>query len=414
VSLLILNRTPLAFVPYHKWLADCQEEVVLLTSTAGLSASYLESVKDFYTEIHTFDKYEANFNVEVVALELHQKYQFRKIIAISELDIIRAGRLREHLGIPGQNLSSAWIFRDKVMMKELAESQRIAVTPFKRLNSILDLLYFIEQHGFPVLVKPTTGAASIAINIIRDRVGLQKFCDLNSPALADVPLNLAVEKFVEGTMYHLDGIVVDGKVKVIWPSVYVNDCLSYQENQYLGSLLLAIDNPLTPRLLHFGRNLLHKFPTPDVCTFHIEVFHTPDDRLLLNEVASRTGGARVGEVLENSFGVHPNEAFVRYQCGLKLDNLENSDLSAPKILSGWLVMPPEKGVFKGSPATCPFNWIVDYSLTAELDKEYDFAQHSVDSIATFVLEGKTENELKGYIQQSATWFARETQWGQLT
>lgn len=413
MSVLILNRTPLPFVPYHKWLVDFKEKVVLITTSTGLSEEYLEAVKKFYSELYVFEKYESNFNVETLALELNHKYQFSKIIAISELDIIRAARLREHLAIPGQNLQSAWIFRDKVTMKEFAESKLIAVTPFKRLNSVLDLVYFIEQHGFPVLVKPTTGAASVAIHIIRDQVDLQRFCDANSPILADVPLNLVVEKFVEGTMYHIDGIVIDGNVKVIWPSVYVNDCLSYKENTYLGSLLLANDNPLTYRLLDFSHNLLKKFPTPQVCTFHIEVFYTPDNRLLLNEVASRTGGARVGEVLENSFGVHPNEAFVRYQCGLKIDHLENTNVSEPKILSGWLVIPPEKGVFEGAPETCPFDWVVDYSVTAELGKEYNFAQHSVDSIATFVLEGRTENELKSYIQQSVAWFYQKTKWSPL-
>lgn len=414
MSVLILNRTPLPFVPYHKWLSDFSEKIVLITTSVGLSEEYLASVKEFYSEVHIFENYESNFNVETLALELNQKYQFSKIVAISELDIIRAARLREHLAIPGQNLQSAWIFRDKVIMKEFAESQRIAVTPFKRLNSVLDLVYFIEQHGFPVLVKPTTGAASVAIHIIRNQVDLQYFCDVNSPTHADVPLNMAVEKFVEGTMYHIDGIVINGNVKVIWPSVYVNDCLSYKENAYLGSLLLANDNPLTYRLLDFGRNLLKKFPTPEVCTFHIEVFHTPDNRLLLNEVASRTGGARVGEVLENSLGVHPNEAFVRYQCGLKIDNLENSNVSEPKILSGWLVMPPEKGVFEGAPETCPFDWVLDYSVTAQSGKEYNLAQHSVDSIATFVLEGNTENELKNHIQQLAAWFSQETKWSPLT
>jgi hypothetical protein len=49
----------------------------------------------------------------------------------------------------------------------------------------------------------------------------------------------------------------EGEVKAIWPSRYINDCVSFGANPYLASISLSATNPLVPRLQQFIVKVLH-------------------------------------------------------------------------------------------------------------------------------------------------------------
>jgi len=57
--------------------------------------------------------------VEYLALKLFDVYHFTHVIYQAEQDIIRAARIREELGLPGQSVVSANCFRDKCVMKQM-------------------------------------------------------------------------------------------------------------------------------------------------------------------------------------------------------------------------------------------------------------------------------------------------------
>lgn len=46
----------------------------------------------------------------------------------------------------------------------------------------------------------------------------------------DSPVDLEVECFVQGQMYHIDGLVLGGKLKICWPSCYVNTVVDFEQN----------------------------------------------------------------------------------------------------------------------------------------------------------------------------------------
>lgn len=68
----------------------------------------------------------------------------------------------------------------------------------------------------------------------------------------DSALDLDIEVFCVGEMYHIDGFVHDGDVKLCWPSKYTNPCVDFNNSKYLASYSLLPNNPLTPKLqVHF-------------------------------------------------------------------------------------------------------------------------------------------------------------------
>jgi hypothetical protein len=107
------------------------------------------------------------------------------------------------------------------------------------------------------------------------------------PRLDDNDLFIDVETFVVGTMYHIDGFILNGEVKFVWPSRYVNTCVGFKENPFLASCSLSPRNPLTARLQQFAVDVVTRLDEPTnngSYPFHCEAWHTPDDRIVLCEI----------------------------------------------------------------------------------------------------------------------------------
>src|SRR5690606_4877229 len=110
--------------------------------------------------IEAFDNYRENGCVELKAIELYEKFQYHTVLANTEADILRAARLRKRFDLKGQSISSAINFRDKIVMKTKAQKHGIKTPPFTKITCAFDLIEFIEEYHYPVLLKPIDGAAS--------------------------------------------------------------------------------------------------------------------------------------------------------------------------------------------------------------------------------------------------------------
>ncbi|QHZ49235.1 ATP-grasp domain-containing protein [Bacillus sp. NSP9.1] len=397
MSTLILNKTAYGKSPYDVWLEELDGPVVMLTS-----ADRVNECRN-YDVIEAFDDYPVNGCIEMRALELNETYHFKTIIASSEFDMLRAGKLRSLLGIKGQSYESARLFRNKVLMKEHVKKAGVRVPDFKKIDSAADLSMFVQTFGFPVIVKPVYGSGSVDTTVLRNR---QDMWDFLAKGLPD---HLEVEVFIEGDMYHIDGLILGGETILSWPSRYINGCLAFQEQQFLGSLQLERKNPLTRRLIDFVQKVLDALPVPETTTFHAEVFHTPDDELVFCEVASRTGGAMVREATAQTFGFDINEVCVKAQCGLDFHIPEMNN--GPRHLSGWLLIPPKDGVLKEIKAAPSAGWLAKQHISAQPGDRFHGSSSSVDAIASCLVTGRTEAELSGSIDRLAMWFQDHTVWG---
>ncbi|WML27354.1 ATP-grasp domain-containing protein [Neobacillus sp. OS1-33] len=399
MSILILNRVPYSKCPYDKWLNLLNDDIILFTS----EETYPD-YKDKFNKVIPFKDYQKNGNVERIALELHKEYQFQTIIAISELDLLRAAQIREYLKLDGQSYNSALAFRNKMLMKKtIKKSDDVDIPKFQEINSTLDILKFIEQNGYPVVIKPICGSGSINTTVLKDSEELELFISNNTF------IDLMIEEYIDGDMYHIDGLIVDNDVIFSWPSKYVNGCLAFQTGNYLGSYILDEKNPMNKRLKLVCQNVLSQFPLPSYTTFHLEVFHTKDDKIYFCEVASRTGGARVNEVLNYSFNLDITKLWIQSQCGLLDSKLIQQSYTINQY-TGWLLIPPKKGELCNIPMGIPPEYIIDYKLNGKIGSSFSEATISVDHIASFLVKGETEQDLKSNLQKSAEWFDKHTKW----
>jgi phosphoglycolate phosphatase-like HAD superfamily hydrolase len=146
--------------PYDRWAGGEADLHLLVAEERADGYAHLPNV-------HRFPSYRTNGMLERVALELAQSVPVSVVVARAEPDLLRAARLRDRLGLPGQGYHSALAFRDKVVMKRRLAVARIPVPAFAPIDTALDLLEFIERHGLPVVVKPARGSGSLGVSVVR-------------------------------------------------------------------------------------------------------------------------------------------------------------------------------------------------------------------------------------------------------
>jgi biotin carboxylase len=397
MSVLILNHSSLAAIPYDRMLAGEPGPFVVFSDAARMRWMN-EDPADFADRyvIETFENYDLNDLVELRALQLDEKYHFNQIVTFWEFDLLRAARIRERLGLPGQSVRSATVYRDKVVMKDVASAAGIPVTPYRGITSAMDVIDFVAEHGLPVVVKPRNGGGSLGIRIVRTQADLEALLAAGLTPHMEAITDLMIEKYVDGLMYNVDGVVLNDKLVCVWPAQYFNDSLSFSRHQPLGSVLLAPDHPLRRRLQDLTRKVIASFPTPFAMTFHCEIFHTTDDQLLLCEIASRTGGARVGDMIRLGFGIDMNTAWQRNICGLPIEIPER--LSDPESLPSeplaWLAIPSQPGAIFAYPETVPFDWVTEPKYIVKPDEVLGEATINGDFIGTYVVHGESEQQLR--------------------
>ncbi|MFD8645435.1 NikS protein [Streptomyces zaomyceticus] len=403
MTTLVLHRGSLRANPYERWLAGHGEKIVLLGSAEQLALFGEELPTEApYLHAEVVTDYDTGAHVEQRAAELVEEFGVTHVVACQEFDILRAAALRERFGLPGQRPGSALVYRDKWEMKKLATAAGIPVAAHTLLRSAAELDAFADTHGLPVVVKPRQGLLSVGVSVLRTReelAGWARDAELLRP---DGEPEWLAETFVAGSMCHIDGTVLDGRIATMWPSQYQYALADFRDRKGRVDIALDTADPLARRLVAFGERILEAFGGPEHFAFHIEVFHTPDGELVLCEAASRAGGAGVRDVQRALFGFDPMEYPVRRQLGLPAPAGERAD---PARLAGQLLFTKRPGVLAAlpDPATLP-EGVVKYTTYAEVGDTVQDASHSGDFLAAFVVVGADRAGTEARIRAAEAWF----------
>jgi hypothetical protein len=335
---------------------------------------------------------------ELRAYELAEHRPFDRILTCNEFDLVRAGRLRERFGLDGQTESSALAFRDKMLMKELA-SREVAVPPFARLVTIADVLEFVKKNDYPVVIKPVDQGGSRDITILRCHDDLLEFSRCRWRP------DLMIEGFTEGDIYHVDAIIAP-EFHFVSSSMYHNTPLDVLAGKNLGCIQLHPSEPMAVRLSGFLETLLRVLPSPEVGIYHLEVFRTPDDRLLLCEIACRPGGGRIPILLRHTYGIDIKETWFRLQCGLELRAEPDP---APGFVHTDLAIPPRDRVLAAVPGRPPFPWVVDHVIdpTVSVGEPTGPPKSCASYICYTIIRGSTSSELIDRMQICEAWLGQQ-------
>ncbi|WP_405144239.1 hypothetical protein OG589_41230 [Sphaerisporangium sp. NBC_01403] len=397
MSVLIVHRSPLEPFPYHRWLRDYEGPVVILAARDRFEP-FGEQVPVGnlgYTHLETFDD---DDRVAERVVQLAAEYGTTHLIGEHEADVLRVATLREQLGLPGPRTADVLPFRDKALMKEHAVRAGVEVAPHTVPHTAADVLAFAEVHGFPLVFKNRTSFNSIGLRILRDQDALTAFL---AEAYGAPREDLLLEAYIPGRMCHVDGLVVNGETVLAWPSQYQYELASFGTDP--GSrvdLALDPDDPLTDRLLELTERTLAGLRSPGGHlrdhAFHAEIFHTPDDRLVLCEIACRSGGGKIREVFHTLFGVNLAENSIRAQLGLPLPEVEQVVRSGrrpkPARMAGQVLMMKRPGLIHSLPDAPQEPWVEHFYLYARTGQVVPPAAGSADFLTVVIASAPTRAE----------------------
>lgn len=397
MTILILSSTEREKNPYDAWFSNSKEEIILFCPKEKYETF---NIKD-YLYIEAFNDYFNNEEVEKRVLELSNKYHFTHILSISEFDVIRSTKLRKLLNLPGQALMSAECYRNKVLMKEKLKNSSVNIPLYEKVSSKKQVFNFISKIGYPIVIKPISGSGSMGVTIAQDANDIEDFFNTHSN---DYHL-FEVEEYIQGEMYHIDGLIKNNGIIFSSVSHYYNNCLEFQENQPLSSYMLEEKNPLYNRFIEQVNQVIHCLPQYESGSFHAEFFVTQNNDIYLCEIASRTGGGEISKSIEHSTGLVMNQCSFYLQLGYNI-----AEVPKKNKYSGFVLLPPKVGQYKGILEELNFDWVVVIKNKAKVGQEYTGAKNSVDYIISVIIEGINEKELINRINIVIDWYNDNVQW----
>ena len=162
---------------------------------------------------------------------MQDKLWVDRLEATIEAHTMAAAQVREACTIPGTSVRTAWLCRDKPSMKEVLRSAGVPTAASAAVDSAAGAREFAERTGFPLILKPRSGAgASGTVRVdsvaeLDDALGVFGGQGVES---------IAVEEFVEGHEGFYDTIAVDGHVAVDFVSHYYPNVLEAMRTRWIS------------------------------------------------------------------------------------------------------------------------------------------------------------------------------------
>lgn len=405
MNILILNRSALVNRPYRSWLGP-EHRLILLTDARPVAADpdVRRQQLDDYDEARVLERFHDDAVVELDVIALHDKYQFDSILALGEFDLLRAARLREFLGIPGASVAAVTPFRDKLRMKQMLQAHGVPVTAFDAVSSATDLVGFVRARGYPVVVKPRRGGGSAGVVVLHNDDDLRRYVAASPLLGGDYPAHLLVEAYVEHELLHVDGILVDGTERLVWPSSQGDtSCLGALAGAAICSGTVDVDDPRRVPVQELTLRALTALAAPPTTLFHAEIFQTADGSLVFNEVGCRMGGGRIEEMLQLAFGISLPEVYVKAMFSRELPTIP----ATPTQMAGLALVPPRPGRVVAIPDACPVPGVADFRVRVRPGDVLKSSTASVESVASALVTGARQCEVSSTLDALLAWTERE-------
>ena len=261
-------------------------------------------------------------------LSQHYKPGDKSAIAVmSEFTMDEAAKLRDHFktkfNMFGSGVELTELFRNKLKMKEVLAKGNVRLPKYREFdvqayqthpNQYLQTLeHFL---GYPMFIKPIDGAASIGTAYIRDRSSLEQWCNQS----IDSKQRFEIDEFIDGDLYHVDGVIQNNQIKFLFPSRYLHPNADGLSGKPICSMTLSPDSEDYQRLSEFAKETHKHFPEIPDGLFHLEVFKNRENIFIFLELAARPPGAAVPEVyMIRTGGICIRKLHSRLMFGLNVD-----------------------------------------------------------------------------------------------
>jgi carbamoylphosphate synthase large subunit len=212
-----------------------------------------------------------------------------RLEATIEAHTLPAAQVREACTIPGTSVHTAWLCRDKPSMKQALRDAGVPTAASAAVSSAAEVHAFAEQTGYPLILKPRSGAGALDTVRADDEAGLTHALGVFGGQGVE---SIAVEEFIEGHEGFYDTIAVNGQVAVDFVSHYYPNVLEAMRTRWISPQFVStnrIDSaPEYGELRDMGRRVIAALGIGTSAT-HMEWFSGPKG-LKFSEIGCRPPG----------------------------------------------------------------------------------------------------------------------------
>jgi len=274
--------------------------VILLTSKSLESADWPRESLD---EIFYIPDKNKDWNMQDVIYGvsfLSRNEQIDRIVALDDFDVERAAHLREHLRVGGMGDTTARHFRDKLAMRMVAKEKGIHVPEFLHILNHNQINKFADTVPFPYMIKPRLLAGSYGLKKVHNKE--EMWDRINH--LGDEQSFFLMERFVPGSIYHVDTIINDKEVVFGLASKYGTPPFEVaHDGRVFTSFTLDSKSDEAQEVLELNKKVLKALGLLRGVS-HSEFIRDENGKLFFLETSARVGGANLSNLVEAATGIN--------------------------------------------------------------------------------------------------------------
>ncbi|HEU5265511.1 MAG TPA: ATP-grasp domain-containing protein [Jatrophihabitans sp.] len=268
-------------------------------------------------------------DIIAAAASWHAVEQFDGVLTFSESAVVAVATVAEALGLPGVDVRAARTSRNKLLMRLAHERGDVARPRFRFVKDVVDALTAAAEIGYPVVLKPTLGAASNFVfriddpQMLKERfrqategIARMSWYQMEPDGLDLGPHGLLIESFLDGPEVLTEALAWDGEVhlgsvvdRVTIEGDTFDDDVHHAPTSLTADQLAAVQQVISDAARAQGLRR---------AVMHAEVrFHAGVPHIL--EIAVRPGGGGLDYFARISAGYSPIRALMDVSRGVRPD-----------------------------------------------------------------------------------------------
>ncbi|MFJ7409797.1 ATP-grasp domain-containing protein [Streptomyces sp. NPDC098077] len=255
--------------------------------------------------------------VEPVVTAAHKVYGFTRVATTGEAGVEVAGRINDLLGLGGVSHKVARRLRDKLSMREHLARVGAPTVPAAEVTDRAALEAFGAAHGYPFIVKPVDGIASLGVQLVRGPGEIGAAWDLVRELRSSehqfvqyFPLDRFIaEAYVDGPEFSVEAFTFEGRHVVVAVTEKLTDANFVEAGHVIPARIDAdAERALEAAAVEFldAVGVTHG-PT------HTELRLSPDGPRVI-ESHNRPGGDRIRDLVEEAYGFDMEAYTVAWPC----------------------------------------------------------------------------------------------------
>ena len=296
----ISPQYPPEMVDFTRGLSEVGAQIIGVADQP--QAQLPESVRrrlSAYIQAPIFDE-DAAATVIVQALG---RLEVDRVETLWEPCVVLAAKVRQMLGIPGMSPEVALRFRDKGLMKDAAIAGGVRVPKAVRVRTAHEAWAAAEVVGFPLIIKPIAGAGTADTFRCFEPKQLEAALKQTQHVV-----EASVEEYIDGEEFTYDTVCIDGKPVFENVAQYHPRPIEGRTNEWISPAQHVFRNPHIPELMpgiELGRRTMRALGMTTGFT-HMEWYRKADGEVVLGEIAARSGGGKLVDMMNysNDFDVY--------------------------------------------------------------------------------------------------------------